>query len=68
MFEDMVLRIIFGSKGDDVAGDWRVLHTDKFCKLYSSLNIISLIKLTGKRWDRLEKYEKCIIILIGRLK
>jgi hypothetical protein len=39
-----VLRRIFGSKRDDVTEDWRKLHNKELYKLYSSPNIIRIIK------------------------
>jgi hypothetical protein len=40
VFENMVLRRIFGSKRDEVKGEWRILHNKEFYALYSSPNII----------------------------
>jgi hypothetical protein len=45
--EDMVLRKIFGSKTEVATGGWRKLHTEKLCDLYSSPDIIKVIKLGG---------------------
>jgi hypothetical protein len=50
MFENRVLRRIFGLMGDEVAGDWRRLHNDELHNLYASSNIIRVVKLTGMRW------------------
>jgi hypothetical protein len=44
------LRRIFGSKRDDVTGDWRKLHNDELRNLYSSPNIIRMIKARRMRW------------------
>jgi hypothetical protein len=44
VFENRVLRRIFGPKRDDVTGDWRKLHNDELHNLYSSPNIIRMIK------------------------
>jgi hypothetical protein len=44
-FENMVLRRIFGPKRDNVTGEWRRLHNKEIYALYSSPNIISVIKL-----------------------
>jgi hypothetical protein len=50
MSENWVLRRIFGSKRNDVAGEWKTLHSDEFHKLYSSPNIIRQIKSRRMRW------------------
>jgi hypothetical protein len=34
MFENRVLRRIFGPKSDEEMGDWRELHSGEFCNLY----------------------------------
>ena len=44
MFANRVLRKKFGSKRDDVRGDWRKLHNEELNDLYSSPNIVRLIK------------------------
>jgi hypothetical protein len=44
VFENRVLRRIFGPKGDEVTGKWRRLHNKELYTLYSSPNIIRLIK------------------------
>jgi hypothetical protein len=46
----MVLRRIFGSKRDEVRGEWRRLRNKEFYALYSSLNIFRVIKLCRLRW------------------
>jgi hypothetical protein len=43
VFENRVLRGIFGMKRDDVAGGWRKLHNEELCNLYSSSSIIRMI-------------------------
>jgi hypothetical protein len=45
-----VLRRIFGSNRDDGAGDWRKLHDEELHNLYSSPNIIRMIKSRRMRW------------------
>jgi hypothetical protein len=44
VFVNRVLRRIFGPKRDDVTGDWRKLHNEELHNLYSSPNIIRIIK------------------------
>jgi hypothetical protein len=50
MFENRVLRRIFGPKSDEVKGDWRKLHNEELHNLYSSPNIIRKIKSRWMRW------------------
>jgi hypothetical protein len=50
VFENRVLRSIFGPKRDEVTGEWRKLHNDKLHDLYSSLSIIRIIKARRMRW------------------
>jgi hypothetical protein len=49
VFENRVLRRIFGLKRDEVTGGWRKLYKDGLCDLYSSRNIIRMIK-SRMRW------------------
>jgi hypothetical protein len=44
VFENRVRRRIFGPKRDEVTGDWRKLHDEELRNLYSSPNIIRMIK------------------------
>jgi hypothetical protein len=44
VFENGVLRRIFGPKRDEVTREWRRLHDEEFYALYSSPNIIRVIK------------------------
>jgi len=44
VFENMVLRRIFGPKRDKVTGEWRRLHNEELNDLYSSPNIVRVIK------------------------
>jgi hypothetical protein len=50
VFENRVLRSIFGPKRDEVTGDWRKLHNEELHNLYSSPNIIRIIKSRRMRW------------------
>jgi hypothetical protein len=44
VFENRVLRGIFGPKTNEVIGGWTKLHNEELHDLYSSLNIIRMIK------------------------
>jgi len=45
-----VLRIIFGPEGDEVTVEWRKLHNEGLNDLYSSHNIVRVIKSRRMRW------------------
>jgi hypothetical protein len=49
VFENRVLRRIFGPKRDEVTRGWRNMHTEKLHNLYSSQNIIMIIKSRSVR-------------------
>ena len=44
VFENMVLRRLFGPRRDEVTGEWRRLHNEELNDLYSSPNILRVIK------------------------
>jgi len=50
VFENKVLRRIFGPRIDEVTGDWRRLHNEEINVLYSSPNIMRVIKSRRVRW------------------
>ena len=50
MFENRVLRRIFGPKRNEVTGEWRKLHTEELNDLYSSPNTVRVIKSRRMRW------------------
>jgi hypothetical protein len=50
VFENKVLRRVFGPKRDEVTGEWRRLHNKELYALYSSPNIIRVIKSRRLRW------------------
>ena len=52
MFEKTVLRRIFGSKIDEVTGDFRKLHNEELNDLYCSPNIFRVVKWRRMRWAR----------------
>jgi len=49
LFENMVLRI-FGPRRDEVTGEWWRLHNEELNDLYSSANIVRVIKSRRMRW------------------
>ena len=50
VFENMVLRRIFGPRRDEVTGDWRRLHNEELNDLYCSPNIVRVIKWRRMGW------------------
>jgi hypothetical protein len=50
VFENRVLRRIFGPKRDEMTGEWRKLHNEELHDLYSSASIIRKIKSRRMRW------------------
>jgi hypothetical protein len=51
VFENRVLRRIFGLKRDEVTGEWRKLHKEELHDLYSSPSIITTINPRRMRWE-----------------
>jgi hypothetical protein len=70
VFENRVLRRIFGAKRDEVTGEWRRLHSEELNDLYSSPNIIRVIKSRTMRWGgcvaRMGEKRGAYRILVGR--
>jgi hypothetical protein len=54
MFENRVLRRMFGPKRDEVTGGWRKLHNMELHDFYSSPGIITMIKSMKRRWTGYE--------------
>jgi hypothetical protein len=52
VFENRVLRRIFGPKRDEVTGEWRKLHNEELRNLYSSPDIIRQVKSRRMRWAK----------------
>ena len=50
VFENRVLRRIFGPKRDEVTGEWRKLHNEVLNDGYSSPNVVRVIKSRKMRW------------------
>src|SRR5215469_10184143 len=50
VFENMVLRRVFGPKRDEVAGEWRKLHNEELKDLYFSPSIVQVVKSRRMRW------------------
>jgi hypothetical protein len=69
VFENRVLRRIFGRKRDEVTGGWRKLHNEKLHNLYASPSIIRMIKSRRMRWAghvaRMREKRNAYRILVG---
>jgi hypothetical protein len=50
VFENRVLRRVFGPKRDEVTGEWRKLHNEELNDLYSLPNIVRVVKSRRMRW------------------
>ena len=50
VFENRVLRRVFGPKRAEVTGEWRKLHNEELSDLYSLPNIVRVVKLRRMRW------------------
>jgi hypothetical protein len=72
VFENRVLGRIFGPKRDEVTGEWRKLHNWEIHDLYSSPNILQVIKSRRMRWAghevRMGRGEVCTGFWRGRLR
>jgi hypothetical protein len=70
VFENRVLRIIFGPNRDEVTGGWRKLHVEELHGLYSSPSIIKVIKVRRMSWAghvaRLGEVRGAYNILVGK--
>jgi hypothetical protein len=50
VFENRVLRRVFGPMRDEVTGEWRKLHNEELNELYSLANIVRVVKSRRMRW------------------
>jgi hypothetical protein len=50
MFENRVLRIVFGPQRDELTGEWRKLHNEELNDLYSLTSIVRVVKSRRMRW------------------
>ncbi|KAJ4432555.1 hypothetical protein ANN_21178 [Periplaneta americana] len=70
VFENKVLRKIFGTKRDEVTGEWRKLHNTELHALYSSPDIIRNIISRRLRWAghvaRMGEFRNAYRVLVGR--
>jgi hypothetical protein len=70
VFENRVLRRIFGPKRDEVTGEWRKLHNEELHNLYSSADIIRQVKSRRMRWAghlaRMGEEIKVYKVLVGK--
>jgi len=70
VFENMVLRRIFGPRRDEVTGEWWRLHNEELSDLYSSPNIVPVIKSRRMRWAghvaRMGEERMAYSVLVGK--
>jgi hypothetical protein len=70
VFENKVLRRIFGLKRDEVTGEWRKLYNEELRDLYSSPSIIRIIKSRRMRWAchvaRMREKRNAYRLLVGK--
>ena len=71
MFENKILRKIFGAKKDEITGELRKLHNAELHALYSSPNVIRDLKSRRLRWTeyilaRIEQSRNAYRVLVGK--
>jgi hypothetical protein len=70
VFENIMLKRIFGPKRDEVTGEWRKLHNEELHDLYSLPSIIRIIKSRRMRWaghvTRMGGEEECVWVIGGK--
>jgi hypothetical protein len=72
VFENRVLRRVFGPKRDEVTGEWRKLHNEELSDLYSLPNTVRVVKSRRMRWAghvaRMGRGEVCTGVWLGNLR
>jgi hypothetical protein len=70
VFENRVLRRIFGPKRDEVMGEWKKLHNEELHNLYSSPDISRQVKSRRMSWvghvARMGEERKVYMVLVGK--
>jgi hypothetical protein len=70
VFENRVLRRMYGAKRDEVTGGWRKVHNEELNDLYCSPNIVRVIKSRKMRWAghvaRMGKKRGVYGVLVGK--
>ena len=70
VFENTVLRRIFGPRRDEVTGEWRRLRNEELNDLYSSPNIVRVINSRRMRWGgrvaRMGEERGAYRVLVGK--
>jgi hypothetical protein len=70
VFENRMLRKVFGPKRDKVTGEWRKLHNEGLNDLYSLPNIVRVVKSRRMRWAghvaRMEEDKGVHRVLVGK--
>jgi len=70
VFENRLMRKVFGPKRDEVTGEWRKLHNEELNGLYCSPNIVRVVKSRRMRWAghvaRMRERRSVYRVLVGK--